>query len=252
MSGKELSMALGDISDEKLQDALDVYKQKRKTRNIWLRATSVAAALALILTAFFAPGSDDGIVTAPGVLKVYAHDLSANPENEIVLYELKEGGGIHPQCGWTYIMNMAYGLPLTFRLEEEEFADCELRFDISVNDGFFYGSISKYAIEGVPWTESAFLGTDFFIENGEVIYWAEEPSPSRPLFKKPIYVDVVVKANGNIIGYTVIEILRKRGGEFNQEFFVAQMNKTVLFPKVNGEFQNITEEYIAKKISQYK
>lgn len=259
MSGKELSVALGDISDEKLQDALDVYKRKRKTRNIWLRATSVAAALALILTAFFAPGSDDGIVTAPGVLKVYAYDLTSGSSLEnMVSYELEEGMEPLQECKWNSGINVYYGLPLNLSFIEKSMEDENITFDVTVSAGKCYGDIrnNKYKEnkdDPVAQLQSADLGDRFVIENGETIFWSDEALLEIKAYQKGTegicaYVDIVVKADDHIVGYAVIKIKPIRAGKYNGIFFVATLEKTVSFPKVEGKFQLIRQAYVEKKI----
>ena len=79
MLGKDLSEALGGIGDDKILAAMKVYEKKRRRRGIIYRAAAMAAMLAILLTAALWPRrSEDGeLIIAPGVVRVYAYDLSS-------------------------------------------------------------------------------------------------------------------------------------------------------------------------------
>ena len=63
------------------------------------------------------------------------------------------------------------------------------------------------------------------------------------------YVDIVVKVNKNIIGYVVIKINRVGDSWLN---YTPTILKSVTFPKVNGRYQKVTEEYVQQQIKQVK
>ena len=100
------------------------------------------------------------------------------------------------------------------------------------------------------------LGNLFTVENGETIFWrtrelveeAEKvgmhPYDYLETIGNVIYVEVIIHADGHIVGYTVVAIHYKEG------FIDASVKETVSFPKVNGEFQHISEENVKQMIEK--
>lgn len=60
------------------------------------------------------------------------------------------------------------------------------------------------------------------------------------------YVQIILKDEDNIIGYAVIEINQDPEQGLN---YHAEILKSVVFPKINGQYQFITEEYINTSIA---
>ena len=62
-----------------------------------------------------------------------------------------------------------------------------------------------------------------------------------------IFVDVVIYADESIIGYGIFEI----GGD--SEGWLAMMRtEAVLFPMIDGQLQEVSEEYVAEKLTELK
>ena len=53
-------------------------------------------------------------------------------------------------------------------------------------------------------------------------------------------MDIVIRADEEIVGYCVV-LIRNAKGYYHHS---ATVEKTVSFPKVNGEFQNVTEKVV--------
>lgn len=62
-----------------------------------------------------------------------------------------------------------------------------------------------------------------------------------------IYIDIILKRENNIIGYAVIEINQIEGYDYS-----AQVIKTGVFPRVNENYQDITEQYVSDVIANAK
>lgn len=56
-----------------------------------------------------------------------------------------------------------------------------------------------------------------------------------------VYIDITLSASTKIIGYAVIEV-----ESVNELNFTPTLKKAVVFPKVDGNYQDITEEYMTK------
>ena len=83
MLGKDISEALGGIAEDKIEAAAGIAP--RNNGHVWLRVAAVAAVAVMVLTWLLWPGKpdvseDDGVVKAPGMLRVYAFDLTSGAQ----------------------------------------------------------------------------------------------------------------------------------------------------------------------------
>lgn len=266
MLGKDIAGALGGIPDEKIMDAMNVYKRKQRSRNILFRAAAVAATLAIILTAALWPRKteDEKTITSPGFLKVYAYDLSSG-----VAISEQEGVDladslVESPSAWWIGMNMYYGLPLTLNVSDERFEGMVVTFDVIAEHGNFYGDIysekyKKNAEDKVASMNDAELGDTFTIENGESIFWEDrkirQEASAQGLLTEEylaelgdlIYVDVIVKADDQIAGYAVIVINHHSGLTYT-----AAVREVVFYMMEDGTIQEVTEEYVRQEIARLK
>lgn len=81
-------------------------------------------------------------------------------------------------------------------------------------------------------------GKNVIIESDETIYWTPYDD-KLATWTDLAYVQIVLKDEDNIIGYAIIEI--KQNPEYGLNYD-AEILKSVVFPKVNGQYQSITEE----------
>ena len=263
MSGKEISEALSDVSDEMVEETAMTREEKRaRAKTIWFRIAAMAATVIIVLTVSLWP-SEDGYVTVPGILKVYAYDLSTGLD-----IDEQEGYNIadsivkesHP---WISNMNLYYGLPLTLEVDDERLEGMVITFDVSVSHCGFYGDIKndKYKNnenEDVVSLSDAYLGKKFTIENGESIFWSdlqidEEgnvqgilPDTILDEIGNVVYVDVIIKADANIVGYTIIELHHDRG------LYTPSVGGTGVYLLEEGGLQEVTEEYVRQEIANCK
>lgn len=193
MSGKEFLEALGDISDEKLQCAMNIRRRKRSGGGVWIRVACVAATLVLVLLALLMP-RDDGIVTAPGVLQVYAYDLSSGEIDPSTAILLKEGVVQSDAYGWCGLDSYGWGpgLPLTLILEEAELAEREIAFRVSVE-------IGGICYRPDP-TDKFRWGKQFTVLNGDTIGWTNNDLDSPGFFLEDCYMDIVITADATSWG----------------------------------------------------
>jgi len=82
--------------------------------------------------------------------------------------------------------------------------------------------------------------------SGDQILWTgSEPLNNGQLFRQA-FIEIVLKVEQNNIGYVVSEINVSANEVSNSVI------KSVLFPRINGKYQNISEEYIKTKIEKVK
>ena len=109
---------------------------------------------------------------------------------------------------------------------------------------------------GCVWAYSS-LPNDDWVKNlrilsGEFIYWnAYEVEDDQILYDVKVnnaFIEIVLKSDDYIIGYAVIEIHKSPNGGT----FVATVLKSVLFPQIDGEYQDVSEEYVKDAIEEIK
>ncbi|MBE6917284.1 MAG: hypothetical protein E7470_05225 [Ruminococcaceae bacterium] len=258
MKRETFDQAFEQISDGLLEDALNVYNKKRSRRQLWMRVAAVAATVAIVLTATLWQGKtpDGEIVSAPGILKVYAYDTTTGTSiKDMVRGELREGVISHPYR-WTMGMNWLYGLPLTLCIEEEQLKGMEITFDVSVEVGEYWADnmnpkYNKNHNDPVADTDDIKLGKTFTVDNGETIFWIandlydKDAMGGKPFleavkaYNNKFTTRIIIKADGNIVGYAVVFIRYEDDG-----WFAAYLSKTIYYPLIDGGFQNVTEGYV--------
>lgn len=243
MLGKDLSQALSDIADDKIEVAANLPQARR--RPVWVRVAACAAVLALLVGAMlFWPGetkTEDGqIVAVPGVMRVYAAEweLTDDP-NEI--YYAPIGGVISSGMAvWAPFTNVAgFGIPLTFCVPESLWGEVEITFDITAEYGYF---LDKKI-------DPRNLGDTTSLNNGEKVHWR-----GNSIFDIAnavgenglLYIDVIIYADGHIVGCGVISLVYK------EYACMAYSLTTVGYPLIDGEYQNISEAIVLDHIENLK
>lgn len=258
MSGEDISRALGDIPEAQLASAMEVYGRKRSDRHIILRAAACAAVVALLLTALLWPvggeGENSEIIAMPGIVKVYACELDGADPLQLAEYALIEGDDFPyvpvwgPFFGWTGALN---GIPFAFLIEEEDLEGHTITFEISTNCGELHSSAKQ---------DYALLGKETQIHNGDTVHWRgyevyKEHGGTDETWEQTlerlggVYVDIIIKADGNIIGFAIFELLCTTP---DAGVFSPQMCASVYYPKVDGEFQAVTDEYVSQQMTALK
>lgn len=242
--------------DELLEEVCSLLSEKKVRPNTWKivsRVAACAAVLAIMLTALLWPaknGTDENtIISAPGILKVYACELDDVDPAQLAEYALIVGDTSYKST-YSPIVNLACGgSTLSFLTEEEMLEGHEITYDISINYGEIRKSGNKYPLEDKNVT----------IGNGDTVYWTVDEvikmistDYTTEMVKEKtsgVYADVIIKADGNIVGYAVFEMVCTLPEIY---FFNSILLRSVFYPKVDGEFQVITDEYVAEQIANTK
>ena len=264
MSEHSLINALSDIADDKITDALGVYERKRHQRSIFFRIAAVAATIAILLTVSLWPqkAEDDRTITSPGFLKVYAYDLSNGTPLELQEGVDLTGAMVETPSGWFENMNLFYGLPIKISVAEEVYGNSSITLDVTVDHGIFYldRKNSKYAErlkDGITW-ESLALGNTFTVDNGEFIFWSnttiydEANAAGMDLeaymdsLGNLFFADVIVRKDGAIVGYAIIEIRNHDG------LYTAFVRDVVSYFDEEGKLVEVSESYVRQEIANCK
>ncbi|HCC36231.1 MAG TPA: hypothetical protein DEQ14_00665 [Treponema sp.] len=136
-------------------------------------------------------------------------------------------------------MNVGHGEPIETELVElsrwnpafsynpnsilMKYSDENVLFNCSVDNGYFIKTVSHDASKHVS------------LRSGDEIFW-------RPEGVEYAYVEIALEFEKNIVGYAVIEVIR----------YSPRVLESVVFRKANGEYQNISEEYMKTAIERIK
>jgi AMMECR1 domain-containing protein len=101
------------------------------------------------------------------------------------------------------------------------------------------------AIDGRLWLLGPEYQKNLSVKPGDKFRW-DEFNVSGPLLTHD-FVEIIIKMEKNLIGYAVIEINRIASLTYN-----AVVLKSVLFPQIDGEYQNVSEEYVEAAIEKIK
>lgn len=256
MNKQELKGAFSRIhaSEELVKEVISVEHEQKTTwnvrRTLW-RVAAVAAALAILVTAlvFWPTGSspeEPGIIAVPGVMKVYACALEETDEKELEEYELTDAVDSYKSVLVPYSNSMGEAIPFVFRIPDDYYGDAEIAVYVSVEYGWMYedGNIEN----GVK--------KELSVSNEEMIRWTHG-SMSEAIEKfghgGRFYADIIIYADDQIVGYGIIDfVFYNPEGEGLLPSFVTNGFMTVSFPLVDGEYQDVSEEYVWKQIEEYK
>lgn len=261
MNVKKFSDVMGEIDIKYVDEAFN-YKKKVK-RAGWIKWGAMAAGLCLLAVIVIIASSllrsqeSDGdneqlfsaqdVIAEPGflMLTVYAASPDENvtaelPADEEVIME--EGMEVHLNYNWNLAMSSRPGIPLTLSAPEYPYSI----FEVSVDGG-----------ELLLWeTEIVHLGSSYSAENNTTVYWTSMTPTGDGDFElyrgSDIYINIVIREENNIVGYAVVEIYSDGLEDDPSQIYCAKLLRSVSFPKVNGEYQEVTAEYVASEMEQVK
>lgn len=287
MNGEKISRCLDALPDEMLSEAMRPYRPRSLGWHIVRIAACLAIVIGLTIALWpeeETPGVQmDGpaattaatptqpdvtalptetqgyeLVKMANVLKVYAYDMNGVDVSKMTTYELTDGVVSHPY-EWTFAMNSLYGLPLTLRVEDESWKNQPLTFYVETEYGGYYGDIhnakyKKNEKDSVASLMDVNFGNTFEVENGETIFWTAKEiyaqsaekgiSPSEFLenIGNTIYTRIIIRCENHIVGYAMVKITHSEG------WYTASVVRSVFYPLVDGQFQQITEEYVRQEM----
>lgn len=266
MLGKDLSEALGGVAEDKIEAAANVATKSR--RHIWVRVAACAAVLAILLTTLLWPGqpkTENGqIVAMPGVLKAYACAVEENAHPEQLKdYELTQGAVNLATNVWNPQCSIVTGIPVLLWIQEPELSEHEITFQLRTNYGELYDRtyVSRDVFHdpnAMVVNKDAFLGKQTTLHNKALFYWEGyellDMCEGRTIGDVmdeigPVYVEVIIRADEAIIGYAVFEMYSM---DDKEPAFMVRLKANTFYPKVDGQFQNVTEDYVCKAMEESK
>lgn len=234
MTSEKLYELLGDLREERVQSVRQAEVPRRRRRRWWAAAAACLCA-AVLLAPLAPPLSPAGVTTASGLLTVTAY---ASTSEETVVME--EGIDLPADYRWSLAMSSRPGVPLELTAPGHP----DAAFEIAADGGAL-----------LLWEEGRILPQTppFTAANGTTIYWTslietEEGTPAA-YSGSTAHIQVVVREEGHIIGYAVIQIYRE---DAEWAVYRARLLRSVFFPKVDGAYQDISASYVAGAIQEVK
>ena len=241
MNTKKFSEAMGEIDDKYVEETIR-YRATKKAKGLsskWIKRGAIAACLCVALLAgvlFKIPGPD--VTIAPGFLVVTAYAASSDEE-----ITMQEGIELPTDYKWSLAMSSRPGLPLKLSVTEYD----DLSFEVSVDGG------TLLLWEG---NKITYLGSSFNTGNDTTVYWTNLSQTGENDFERYMgttaYINIVIHEEENIVGYAVVEISTNDLENEPAQTYSIKLLKSISFPKVNGEYQKITAEYVAAEMEQIK
>ena len=264
MNGEKISRCLDAVPESMLEEAMKPYKPHSFGRHL----VKIAACLALVVAVFamlpkvweqepqlglptFGVSGEQTLPTdqvletkpqkffaAPGILKVYGSSKVDATEEELKQYEMTDGIGSYGE-GITHGGGASKGISLLFRFPEDYFGEAKISFVVSTDYGHFL-TTDRISQETVV------------VENGSIIWWrhgrVEEVEKNK---KGRFYVNVIIYADERAVGYGIIDFCYGLNN-LNVPIFWTTGFTTVCYPLIDGEYQDVTEEYLWEQIEAHK
>lgn len=261
MKGEFFSRQLSFLPEDMIEDAMQEGTRKQKTLYRILR---VAACLAVVIGLLAGIGDwNSGVVTGPGILTVTVY---AEDETGIVEVPLKEGIFVEEEQYCTLNLSVAPGLPVGLAVETLDFPSDQIKFDITMNCGIYF----DWKNHGD--SSLKILHSPFSCSNNVWLYWYYNDDFYKNDEYDHVYTDIIIYCEEKIVGYAVLRFDRMYSDEFYAlnpdmaptggsntsyheenrpvDVYYTSLVKSVSFPKINGEYQDITEEYVRESMNQ--
>lgn len=261
MNTKKFSDAMDELDIKYVDEALS-YKKKAKKRG-WIKWGVVAACLCLIAgiaitrppllkpqesggTGADEPASATDVVAESGFLMITAYAASRDeglttdlPSDEEVI--MQEGIEVPVNYNWNPAMSSRPGIPLELSVPEHP----GIIFEVSISGG------------ELLLADEIIQGTFYTVENNTTVFWTSmtrgEDGDSKRYTGREVYINIVIREEKNIVGYAVVKIYKDGTEEtYSSQTYYSKLLKSVSFPKVNGQYQKVTEEYAASEMEQVK
>lgn len=268
---RALFEAVSGIDPALIQEATQPRRlHKPLARRVFI-SIAYAAVLAIVLTAILWNREENYITTSKG-LYVIAHASSEEGSEATETIVLQEGV-IYPTLFYQPpIANNRRPCPISFSIDDTLYPDATLTLEIQTNAGIFSNPHNESSPD-LTTIENALLihyGQHFHVPINETLNWRPigfdyeymklqceqgnldlDDAYVDCLFDdNPSYIDVIIRADNNIVGYCVIKITEVNGitGFLASEFTLELVTMT-LFPKVDNDYQKVSRQYVLNAIN---
>lgn len=263
-NGKLLSEQLSFLPDDIVKEATEPLPQKHR-KHTAIRTLRIAACFAVIIGLLFGipqfQGSDNAVVIGPGMLAVKVCATSAHT-SAYVEASLEEGV-IVPENAFVGATSSYVGIPIHLSVASEDFPFDKITYSLSSTAGVYANNDRR------GYTADWFA--TITCENDSTVRWDLMHDTSADWYEPRFdhcFSKIVIYCQGHIIGYAVIYYNRLYTDEWakmhpEMERFYAHLEKpvpldvfycalieSVSFPKVDGKYQDISEEYVQERMEK--
>ena len=235
--------------------SVDHFKKQHNRKKLFVSVLSVVIILSFIVGLMIIRSRNNKYTTTPGLLTVIAYAMDDGVVSEI---KMEEGVELPRKAIWSSAISSVPGLPIKLQYPTEDVV-----FDISVDAGSFVGRddtpLQPNEVYDSTKSSFEFFGQKFTLLKPQNIYWQDlewesydnisSYNGSFPVQPEKAYVEILIRKDEHIIGYTVIKIYMHSKDSLS---YLAKILKSVSFPKINGEYQKISYEYVRDKIDTIK
>lgn len=236
-----------------------------------------AAVVALLLTMFLWPASEENYITAPGLIKVYAHEVDASGNATVESVELEEYVEFTSAVVYDPTKSYQHHFPFSFTVDKTFYPNMNITMEVSTDAGIFYKNepYDPNSPNHAPNTPTIFAifnqhyGQHFTVDIDKKLYWKPEgfdyeymaeqiengnldfnsAYKDHDYVNNPSFIDPIIRADKYIVGYCVIAIreINENDGHPDREF-TFEVLRIVNFPKVNGKMQKVKFSYVQDEI----
>lgn len=252
MNGEIVSAALSGLPEDMVEEAMTPARKSWMVP--WLRVAACFAVVVALVAGTF-PRSDE-IVTAPGILTLTVYAKCDNGSGGYVMTQLQSGiepiRRQEPECVMDGIPVDPPGVSVYFSMEFQDFPAEQIEYDIQVDYGVYSdwsnGDYVKMLHKSFTRSNNTWCVWDPYFAGEKEGYHAAFNSDKYD----HVYTRIIIRCEDNIIGYAVIRFDRLYDENGPRTFFDPYLVSSVVFPKQNGEYQNISYEYVEDCILKCK
>jgi hypothetical protein len=137
-----------------------------------------------------------------------------------------------------YLFGNYFAFVIYPRITDPEFADMTMEYEATSNyEGFWRGLDSEDKYEGMETTFD------------QSVYWKPvELFPEPEELPDQIWIDVIVRANGQIVGMMVLAVESVDTGLSDVRLYHMYSEG---YKRIDGKFQNVSEEFVRSRIEAY-
>lgn len=258
-SGKFLSEQLSFLPEEMVEEAIAPAQDPQRKRTA-IRVLRIAACFVVVIGLLFGipqlqNSGNDAVVIGPGLLAVKVCATSAHSSTyvEVALEE----GVVIPENAFLGSTNSYVGIPIHLSVAAEDFPFDKITYFLSSTAGLYTDNTRRgYTAD---WFDTITCGND------STVRWDLMKESSTDWYDSRLdhcFSKIVIYCKGHIIGYAVIYYNRLYTDEWAkihpemEEFyadldeplpldvFFCSLIESVSFPKIDGKYQDISEEYV--------
>lgn len=179
------------------------------------------------------PSTPPATVLTPTTAPAKPIELVSEVRTDVVTFQ--------PQV-WSSLSSGVYGISVVFDMKDDDYPNMTVTFDVSVDCG---------TIRWYKGTEKQ-NGAEVCIDNRRVGTWragSDQEAAVQKVLENAgaVFLDIIVRADGNIVGYGICEIASEDG-----DYFAPVRCEMVCFPMIDGQLQAASEEYVAEKLAELK